>query len=119
MFAGRGGESSYQLLATFMRGPFRIANHDVTGGFKIWRRETLLGMPLDRICSNGYAFQIEMAYVAYRLGYTFHEVPFYFADRRRGNSKMSFQIQKEAALRVWEMRYKYRQMIPPAAFQIR
>ena len=82
--------------------------HDVTGGFKIWRREALLGMPLDRIRSNGYASQIEMAYVAYRLGYTFQEVPFYFADRHWGSSKMSFQIQREAALRVWQMRFEYR-----------
>jgi dolichol-phosphate mannosyltransferase len=83
---------------------------DCTGGFKIWRNTTLQGMPLDGIRSNGYAFQIEMAYVAFRLGYTFQEVPFYFADRRWGRSKMSFRIQKEAALRVWQMRSEYRHL---------
>ena len=93
--------------------------HDATGGFKIWRRETLLGMPLDRIRSNGYAFQIEMAYVAYRLGYTFQEVPFYFADRRWGSSKMSFRIQREAALRVWQIRFKYRHLTPVMHFSVR
>ena len=69
-------------------------------------------MPLERIRSNGYAFQIEMAYVAYRLGYSFCEVPFYFADRRWGNSKMSFNIQLEAARRVWQMLYEYRDLNP-------
>ncbi|MBN2548407.1 MAG: polyprenol monophosphomannose synthase [Anaerolineales bacterium] len=84
--------------------------HDATGGFKIWRRETLLGMPLERIRSNGYAFQVEMSYVAHRLGYTFREIPFYFADRRVGTSKMSFHIQREAAIRVWQMLYEYRHL---------
>jgi dolichol-phosphate mannosyltransferase len=81
---------------------------DATGGFKIWRRETLLGMPLERIRSNGYAFQVEMAYVAHLLGYTFKEVPFYFADRQWGHSKMSFRIQREAAIQVWWMLFEYR-----------
>ena len=81
--------------------------HDATGGFRLWRRETLLGMPLQRVRSNGYAFQVEMAYVASRLGYRFTEIPFYFTDRRWGHSKMSFKIQCEAALRVWQMRIDY------------
>lgn len=85
---------------------------DVTGGFRMWRRETLQGMPLERVRSNGYAFQIEMAYLAYRLGYKFREIPFYFADRKWGQSKMSFQIQREAALRVWQMRWEYRSLRP-------
>ncbi|GAP15583.1 glycosyltransferase [Longilinea arvoryzae] len=76
---------------------------DVTGGFRIWKRETLQGMPLERIRSNGYVFQVEMAYVATLLGYRFQEIPIYFADRRWGQSKMSFRIQIEAALRVWQL----------------
>jgi dolichol-phosphate mannosyltransferase len=84
--------------------------HDATGGFKAWRRGTLLGMPLERVRSNGYAFQVEMAYLAHSLGYSFREVPFYFADRRWGHSKMSFQIQREAAVRVWQMRVEYRDL---------
>ena len=50
-----------------------------------------------------YVFQVEMIYVATRLGYTFKEVPFHFADRRWGKSKMNFRIQLEAALRVWQL----------------
>lgn len=83
---------------------------DATGGFRLWRRETLLGMPLERVRSNGYAFQVEMAYIACRLGYTFREVPFYFADRQWGESKMSFRIQREAAIRVWQIRFAYRNL---------
>ena len=83
---------------------------DVTGGFRIWRRETLQGMPLNRICSNGYAFQVEMAYVAACLGFFSIEVPIYFADRRWGTSKMSFRIQREAAIRVWHILLRYRDL---------
>jgi dolichol-phosphate mannosyltransferase len=76
---------------------------DTTGGYRVWRRETLMGMPLDRIKSNGYVFQVEMAYVAERLGYRLHEIPIYFEDRRIGRSKMTLRIQLEAALRVWQL----------------
>lgn len=93
---------------TVLRFPIR----DATGGYRVWRRETLLGMPIEMVKSNGYAFQVEMAYIAYRLGYTIHEVPFYFADRQWGTSKMSFAIQREAAVRVWEMLYQYRHLQP-------
>ena len=81
---------------------------DVTTGYRLWRRETLLGMPLERIRANGYIFLVEMAYLAYALGYRFAEVPIYFADRKWGKSKMSFKIQVEAALRVWQVRWEYR-----------
>ena len=85
---------------------------DATGGYRAWRRETLLKMPLDQVRSNGYAFQVEMAYIAYRLGFRFTEIPFYFADRKLGASKMSFAIQREAALRVWKMRFEYHALKP-------
>jgi dolichol-phosphate mannosyltransferase len=94
----------------YARSILRLPVRDATGGFRLWRRETLLGMPLERVRSNGYAFQVEMAYIAYRLGFSFHEVPFYFADRRWGRSKMSFKIQREAAIRVWQMLYEYRDL---------
>ena len=83
---------------------------DVTGGFRLWRRETLMGMPLERVRSNGYIFQVEMAYVASKLGYKFKEIPIYFADRRWGESKMSFRIQIEAAVRVWQLAGMYRDL---------
>ena len=83
---------------------------DATGGFKVWRRETLLGIPLERVRSNGYAFQVEMNYLAYRQGYSIKEVPFYFPDREWGSSKMSFHIQWEASVRVWQLLYEYRDL---------
>jgi len=85
---------------------------DATGGFRVWRRETLLGMPLDRVRSNGYVFQVEMAYVAQRLGYIAAEAPIYFEDRRIGQSKMSSGIQIEAALRVWQVLWMHRRLTP-------
>jgi dolichol-phosphate mannosyltransferase len=94
----------------YAKNILRLPVNDATGGFRAWRRETLLGMPLDRVRSNGYAFQVEMAYIAYRLGFSFAEVPFYFADRQWGNSKMSLRIQIEAAIRVWQMLYEYRDL---------
>lgn len=83
---------------------------DFTGGFRLWKREVLASMPLDRIRSNGYVFQVEMAYVASRLGFRFAEIPIYFAERKFGQSKMNFSIQIEAALRVWQLRSRYRDL---------
>jgi len=77
--------------------------HDVTTGFRLWRRQTLLGMPLDQIRSNGYVFLVEMVYVAYCLEYRIGEVPIYFADRKWGQSKMTLRIQLEAAFRIWQV----------------
>lgn len=82
--------------------PFR----DVTTGYRLWRRDALAKMPMDRIQSTGYIFLVEMAHLATCLDYRIGEVPIYFADRRYGNSKMSLRIQIEAALRVWEVRWK-------------
>ncbi len=84
--------------------------HDVTTGYRLWRRETLLGMPLERLHSGGYIFLVEMAYLAYCLGYRIGEVPIYFADRRSGQSKMSVRIQIEAAFRVWQVWWDYREL---------
>ncbi len=84
--------------------------HDVTTGFRLWRRETLEAMPLDRIRSNGYIFQVEVAYVAWCLGLRVAEVPIYFAERRAGKSKMSLKIQLEAAMRVWRLKAAYKDL---------
>ena len=92
----------------YARTILRLHILDVTGGFRVWRRETLAGMPLDKIRSNGYVFQVEMAYVAHRLGYSCCEIPIYFEDRMIGQSKMSFKIQVEAAFRVWQVLWMHR-----------
>jgi dolichol-phosphate mannosyltransferase len=85
---------------------------DVTGGFRMWKRETLAHLPLERVRSNGYVFQVEMAYVTNCLGFKMKEIPIYFAERRFGESKMSFNIQWEAAMRVWKLRGLYRDLAP-------
>lgn len=85
---------------------------DTTGGFRLWRGEALARLPIDRVRSNGYVFQVEMAYLVQRLGLRTCEVPIYFEDRRIGQSKMSFRIQVEAALRVWQLLVKYRDLHP-------
>jgi dolichol-phosphate mannosyltransferase len=102
----------------YARTILNLPIRDATGGFRLWRREALLGMPLNRICSNGYAFQVEIAYVANCLGYSFKEIPIYFADRRWGVSKMSFRIQREAAVRVWQILFRYRDLHPPERSQV-
>jgi dolichol-phosphate mannosyltransferase len=85
---------------------------DVTAGFKCWRRETLEGVDLSRIRSQGYVFQVEMAYVTERLGYRVLETPIQFKDRRIGRSKMTVPVKIEAALRVLEVRWRHRGLRP-------
>ncbi len=85
---------------------------DMTAGFKLWRRETLMGLGLERIRAQGYVFQVEMAYVTERLGYRVLEVPIYFEDRRIGQSKMTIPVKFEAALRVWEIRRRHGHLRP-------
>ena len=84
--------------------------HDLTGGFRLWKREILAAMPLDRVRSNGYVFQVEMLYVAEKLGFKVVEIPIYFAERKFGESKMNLSIQLEAATRVWQLRSRYRDL---------
>ncbi len=83
---------------------------DLTGGFRLWRRATLQAIPIERVRSNGYVFQVEMAYLAYRLGFKIKEIPIYFSERRWGQSKMSLPIQLEAAYRVWLLKRLYRDL---------
>jgi dolichol-phosphate mannosyltransferase len=86
--------------------------NDATGGFKAWRRETLIGMDIDRVQSNGYVFQVEMSYVAHKLGYTITEIPIHFPDRQVGTSKMDSSVALEAAIRVWDLLFRYRRLKP-------
>jgi dolichol-phosphate mannosyltransferase len=84
---------------------------DMTAGYRLWKRQVLEAIPLDEIRSNGYIFQVEMAYVATRLGFRIKEIPIYFAERKFGQSKMNLRIQVEAALRVWQLRARYRKLL--------
>lgn len=80
---------------------------DATAGFKAFRAEALRRLPLDRIRSDGYAFQIEMAYACQKAGLRVAEVPIHFEDRVIGSSKMSGPIVLEAIWRVWQIRWRY------------
>jgi len=87
-----------------------LRTRDVTGGFRAWKRETLEGIGLDRVRSQGYVFQVETACLCERMGYRILEVPIRFEERRKGHSKMSLRVQVEAALRVWEVGWRYRHL---------
>ena len=77
---------------------------DATGGFKCFRREVLEAIDLDRVKSNGYSFQIEMSFRAWKKGFKIKEIPIVFEDRKVGQSKMSKRIVREAVWMVWRLR---------------
>ncbi|MCC6243804.1 MAG: polyprenol monophosphomannose synthase [Gemmatimonadaceae bacterium] len=78
---------------------------DATGGFKCFRREVLAAIPLDQVRSNGYAFQIEMSFRAWKRNFRIAEIPIVFHDRTEGESKMSKKIVREAIWMVWRLRW--------------
>lgn len=94
----------------YARSILGLPIRDVTGGFRLWRREALERIPYEQVISNGYIFLVEILFLAHRLGARFGEVPIYFADRKWGKSKMNFRVQLEAAWRVWQVRWRYRKI---------
>ena len=89
----------------YTRAITRLPVKDVTAGFKCFRREVLEAVDFSRVRSNGYSFQIEMNYRAWRQGFRLVEVPIVFTERSEGESKMSKGIVREAALKVWQFRW--------------
>ena len=79
---------------------------DSTGGFKCFRRRVLEAIDFDRVRSNGYAFQIEMSFRAWKKGFRLVEIPIVFTDRVEGQSKMNKRIVREAIWMVWWLRIK-------------
>ena len=79
---------------------------DATGGFKCFRRNVLEAINLDNVKSNGYAFQIEMSFKAWKKGFRLAEIPIIFLDRRSGVSKMSRKIVYEAVFMLWTLRLR-------------
>lgn len=84
----------------------RMPIRDCTSGFKCFHRRVLEAIDLHHIVSNGYAFQIELHYKAWRKGFRICEIPIVFTERLTGRSKMSRQIQYEAALMVWKLKLR-------------
>ncbi|PYP65011.1 MAG: dolichyl-phosphate beta-D-mannosyltransferase [Gemmatimonadetes bacterium] len=78
---------------------------DATGGFKCFRRRVLEAIDLTQVRSNGYAFQIEMSFRAWRKHFKIVEIPIVFVDRTEGQSKMSRSIVREAIFMVWRLRF--------------
>ena len=83
----------------------RLPVRDVTAGFKCFRREVLEAIDFDSVKSNGYSFQIEMSYRAWKRGFKLVEVPIVFTERAEGQSKMNKSIVREAMRKVWELRW--------------
>lgn len=79
---------------------------DATGGFKCFRRKVLESLNLDHVSSNGYAFQIEITFKAWKKGFKVGEIPIIFIDRTKGDSKMSKKIVREAIIVVWKLRIR-------------
>ncbi len=79
---------------------------DSTGGFKCFRRRVLEAISLERVRSNGYAFQIEMSFLAWKKGFRLKEIPIVFTDRVEGQSKMNKKIVREAVWMVWWLRLR-------------
>jgi dolichol-phosphate mannosyltransferase len=92
----------------YARSILGIRTRDATAGFKCWRREALEAIDIDRILSDGYVFQVEMTYVAERLGLSVVEMPIFFEVRHTGKSKMSLKIKLEAMWRVFQVMIRHR-----------
>jgi dolichol-phosphate mannosyltransferase len=95
------------MLSTFANWYVRAITHlpvqDCTSGFRCWTRELLTRLPLDRIVSDGYAFQVEMAWEAHTTGSRIVEVPITFVERREGQSKMSGRVIAESVMLPWRL----------------
>ena len=97
------------LLSTFANWYTRVITrmpiYDCTSGFKCIHRRVLESVTLEGLVSNGYAFQIELHYKIWRRGFRICEIPIVFTERREGESKMSRQVQIEAAKMVWRLKF--------------
>ncbi|MFN2635851.1 MAG: polyprenol monophosphomannose synthase [Gemmatimonadaceae bacterium] len=89
----------------YARGITGLPIFDATGGFKCFRRNVLESIDLNSVKSNGYAFQIEMSFRAWKRGFRLVEIPIIFVDRAEGVSKMSKRIVREAVWMVWRLRW--------------
>ena len=109
-----GGVTDWGLLrralsrggSLYARLVLRVRVHDLTGGFKCFRREVLEGLDLDSIHAEGYGFQIELTYRALREGFGVEEIPIVFRERQAGQSKMTARIAVEAVWKVPALRLR-------------
>jgi dolichol-phosphate mannosyltransferase len=92
----------------YVRAVTRIAVSDCTSGFRCWRRDALVRLPLDSMVSNGYAFIVEMLFEASRRGCRIGEVPIIFIERRQGQSKVSGKVLAESLIVPWRLVFRAR-----------
>lgn len=83
---------------------------DLTSGFKVWRRSALESIDLSRVKSNGFVFQVEMAYLSELVGLTVIETPIFFADRKVGESKMNLKVKIDGTIGVFSIWWRYRRL---------
>lgn len=95
----------------YCRSVLKIRVRDMTAGFKLWQRNALREIKLESIRSNGYIFQVEMAYLSEKLGFRIIELPIHFEDRRVGQSKMNVSVKLESVWRVWELALRHRKRV--------
>ncbi|MFC1478050.1 polyprenol monophosphomannose synthase [Candidatus Margulisiibacteriota bacterium] len=100
----------YRLALSYFASKYvqtilRLPVKDPTGGFKCFRREVLEAIDLDRVKSNGYSFQVELNYKAWKKGFKIKEMPIIFTDRYLGKTKMSKKVIWEAVWMVWKLRF--------------
>ena len=109
-FISRGG-------SLYSRTMLKVPIRDVTGGYRAFRKQTLLGLGMSEVASQGYCFQVDLAWRAVRAGFTVVEVPITFVERELGASKMSRNILVEALLRVtgWGIDYRLGRVAAPVA----
>jgi len=88
----------------------RMRIRDVTAGYKLWARETLLDIGLHRIHSNGYSFQVEMNFLAVRRGHKVVEIPIHFEERQLGSSKMTLGVKLESVKVPFQLRWRHRRV---------
>lgn len=113
------GRGRYRLSrwanAVYVRLLLGLDVRDATGGFKCWSRRALTAVLAYPVHSKGFFFQVEMAYLVQRLGFSALEVPIFFQERRSGRSKMSLSIKLEAAWRTLLLRWRFRNRQPQGA----
>ncbi len=103
---------SWWANSVWVRLILGVKTQDATAGFKCWSSTALQRIDLERIRSTGYIFQVEMCYLAEKLGLRIKEIPIYFQERQYGESKMDTNVRIEAAIRVIELRRIYRDVKP-------
>ncbi|HYD47546.1 MAG TPA: hypothetical protein VEB21_04330 [Terriglobales bacterium] len=96
-----------------------LPSTDPTSGYRLWRRDALARIaPALRVRSSGYGFQVEMAYLAHRLGCRLSEVPIYFRDRSHGESKMEWDVKIAAVREIFAIRWQHRAIAVDAANKV-